>query len=265
MRPAARQGTWGDVGDEDYWGGRLALEYRTKRGQLVYGLVSRGYKPGGVNSALLSQLADLEEQGIEVPTENLVFDGESLMNYEIGLKGNALGNRIAFGLSLFYQDRDDMQVKQSIALPLDPSSEGCPCVFIDSLQNAAGGVNQGLEAEFDWLVDERWRLFGSLGLLDTEYRDYMSLAHSEADPDNGVPYDLSGREQAHAPEYQYTAGVQWDFMPGWSAEASVEGKDGFYRIGQPRGADRELHADQRSPGLVFRTLDRCSLGTQPDR
>lgn len=218
----------GNSGDEDFWGGRLALEYRTRKGQLVYGLISRGYRPGGVNSALLSQLADLEAQGIEVPTENLLFEGESLINYELGLKVKALAKRLTFSLALFYQDRDDVQVKQSIVLPIDPDSDACPCVFIDSLQNAAGGVNQGLEAELDWLIEERWRLFGSLGLLDTEYRDYENLAHAEADPENGVPYDLNGRDQAHAPKYQYVAGVQWDFLPGWTVDANVEGKDGFF-------------------------------------
>ena len=89
-------------------------------------------------------------------------------------------------------------------------------------------MNQGLEAELDWLVDERWRFYSSLGLLDAEYRDYKSLAHAQADPENGVPYDLSGRDQAHAPNYQYVAGVQWDFLPGWSVDANVEGKDGFF-------------------------------------
>ncbi|MEM1412177.1 MAG: TonB-dependent receptor [Pseudomonadota bacterium] len=215
-------------GSEDFWGGRLALEYRTDGGLLVYGLVSRGYKPGGVNSALASQLADLDDQGIELPPGSLLFDGETLLNYELGLKGTALDDRLAFSVSYFYQDRDDVQVSQSIVLPVDPTGDACPCVFIDSLQNASAGVNQGLEAEVDWQLAERWRLFGSLGLLDAEYRDYQSFAHTDADPENGIPFDLSGRDQAHAPNWQYVAGAQWDFLEGWTLVADVEGKDGFY-------------------------------------
>ena len=217
-----------NAGDEDFWGGRVALEYRTSSGVLLYGLVSRGYKPGGVNAALISQLADLEAQGIALPPGSLLFEGETLLNYELGLKGAFLDDRLALSLALFYQDREDVQVSQSIVLPVDPAGDTCPCVFIDSLQNASGGINQGLELQADWRLTDRWRLFGSLGLLDAEYRDYQNFAHADADPDAGIPFDLSGRDQAHAPNWQYVVGVQWDFAERWSLIADLEGKDGFY-------------------------------------
>ena len=47
---------------KNFWGGKLALEYRTEPGTLLYGLVSRGYKAGGYNSALASKLPDLEQE-----------------------------------------------------------------------------------------------------------------------------------------------------------------------------------------------------------
>lgn len=214
--------------NEDFWGGRLALEYRSESGLLAYGLVSRGYKPGGYNSALASQLPGLEGLGIALPPDALLFAGETLLNYELGLKGSFLDGRLRLGVALFYQDRDDVQVKQSIVIPEDPSGDACPCVFVDSLQNASGGSNQGLELELDWLALDQLRLFGTLGLLDTEYRQYQSFTHAQADPENGVPYDLSGRDQAHAPNYQFTLGGEWFFAEAWSVLADLEGKDGFY-------------------------------------
>lgn len=217
-----------DSGDEDYWGGRLALEYRTDTGTLLYGLVSRGYKPGGYNAALAAELPDLEAMGIALPDSALTFDGETLLNYEIGIKGSFADDRLRLAVALFYQDRDDVQVKQSIVLPDDPAASACPCVFIDSLQNAAGGVNRGIEFEADWQLADRWRLFGTLGLLDTEYRDFLSYSHTEADPENGMPHDMSGRDQAHAPGYQYTAGVEFEPFTDWRVQADLEGKDRFY-------------------------------------
>lgn len=214
--------------DEDFWGGRVALEYRTDGGLLWYGLVSRGYKPGGYNSALASQLAELEALGVVLPENALLFEGETLLNYEVGFKGMALDGRLRFGLALFYQDRDDVQVKQSIVIPEDPGGEACPCVFVDSLQNAAGGSNQGLELELDWLALDQLRLFGTLGLLDAEFRNYQSFSHAQADPENGLPYDLSGRDQAHAPNYQFSLGGEWFINPAWALMADLEGKDGFY-------------------------------------
>ncbi|MBT8074823.1 MAG: TonB-dependent receptor, partial [Gammaproteobacteria bacterium] len=189
--------------DESFWGGKLALEYRTASGTMLYGLISRGYKAGGYNSALASQIPDLEQDGIFIAPENLVFGSETMWNYELGLKGSYLDDSLSLSLALFHQQRDDMQVKQSIVIPVDPTSSACPCNFIDSLQNAAGGTNRGVEIESNWQINESVSLFGSLGLLDTKYKDYLSYAHADADLENDIPYDLSGRAQAHAPRTQY--------------------------------------------------------------
>ena len=214
--------------NESFWGGKMAMEYRTGSGTLLYGLVSRGYKAGGYNSALASKIPDLEQDGIFIPPENLVFGSENMWNYELGLKGSWLDDALTLSAALFYQDRDNMQVKQSIVIPMDPASSACPCNFIDSLQNAAGGTNKGLEIEGNWQLTENINLFGSLGLLDTEYKDYQSYSHTDADQENGIPYDMSGRAQAHAPETQYALGVQFFFAQYWFAQIDIEGKSEAY-------------------------------------
>ena len=214
--------------DESFWGGKVALEYLTDSGTLLYGLISRGYKAGGYNSALASKIPDLEEEGIFIPPENLVFGSETMWNYELGLKGSFLDDTLTLSAALFYQDRSDMQVKQSIVIPMDPVSSACPCNFIDSLQNASGGTNKGLEIETNWQVTDSINLFGSLGWLDTEYKDYLSYSHADADPENGIPYDLSGRDQAHAPQTQYVLGAQFFFAQNWFAQIDIEGKSSAY-------------------------------------
>ena len=214
--------------DESFWGGKVALEYRTVSGTLLYGLISRGYKAGGYNSALASKIPDLELDGIFVAPDNLVFGSETMWNYELGLKGSFLDDTLTLSAALFHQERDDMQVKQSIVIPMDPTSSACPCNFIDSLQNASGGTNRGLEIETIWQLSESISLFGSLGLLDTKYKDYLSYSHSEADLENGIPYDLSGRDQAHAPKTQYALGAQFFFAQNWFAQVDIEGKGSAY-------------------------------------
>jgi iron complex outermembrane receptor protein len=214
--------------DESFWGGKVALEYRTASGTLLYGLISRGYKAGGYNSALASKIPDLEQEGIFVPSENLVFGSETMWNYELGLKGSYLDDALTVRVAVFHQERDDMQVKQSIVIPMDLTSSACPCNFIDSLQNAAGGTNRGLEIESNWQLSESISLFGSLGLLDTEYKDYLSYAHADADLENDIPYDLSGRDQAHAPRTQYALGAQFFFAQNWFAQVDIEGKGSAY-------------------------------------
>lgn len=190
--------------DEDLWGGSIALEYMLDDNTLLYGLISRGYKSGGVNSnsSLTPQYRD--------------FDTESMINYETGIKSSWLNDTLRTQLAFFYQDRDDVQVKQSAVIPI--SGNSCPCQFIDYTSNAAQGLNYGLEAQLQWQATEALLLTGSLGILETEFEDFV----------NADSLDLDGREQAHAPAYQFSIAGLYQFTEQFSARLEVEGKDEFY-------------------------------------
>jgi outer membrane receptor protein involved in Fe transport len=188
--------------DDDLWGARIALDHMLNTDTLVYGSISRGYKAGGFNTDGTLD-ADLRE-----------FDPEVLYNYELGIKGSWLEDTVVARVSLFYMSRDDMQVASSeTRVRPDGSAE-----FISYVGNASEGNNWGLEAELDWQVADPLRLFASVGLLNTEYEDYI----------NGNGDNLDGRDQAHAPKYQFFASAQYDFNGGWFARIEVEGKDEFY-------------------------------------
>ncbi|WP_461482778.1 TonB-dependent receptor [Porticoccus sp.] len=199
---------------ERLWGGRLGLEYSLTPQTLVYGLVSRGYKAGGVNSN-----PSLNPGARE-------FDTEYLWNYEAGIKGDWLDHRLAVQMSLFFQDRHEMQVKQSLVEPI--SGSACPCSFTDYFDNAARGENYGAELEVNWQATERVRLYGSLGLLRATFKNFASFSHVDADPANAVAVDLSGHEQAHAPSYQFAAGMEVALARRLTAGLEVEGKESFY-------------------------------------
>tara|TARA_R110000822_G_scaffold159476_29_gene299629 strand:- start:509 stop:2749 length:2241 start_codon:yes stop_codon:yes gene_type:complete len=199
---------------ERLWGGRIGLEYRIADDTMVYGLVSRGYKAGGVNSN--SDLAPSARK----------FDTEYMWNFETGIKGDWLDGQLQVQLVLFYQKRHDMQVKQSLVTPI--SGDDCPCSFTDFFDNAAKGENYGLELESNWLATDWLRFYGSLGLLKAKFNDFDSFTHSDADAENGVSTDLSGREQAHAPSYQFSVGAELTLTDNLMASVEVEGKDEFY-------------------------------------
>lgn len=204
--------------DEDLWGGRIALEYHADSGAFYYGLISRGYSAGGFN------LAE------EISAEQREFDAETMINYELGVKHSLLNDRLRFQLALFYQDRDDIQSSQSIVRSQETGEIGglCPCSFTDFTANSANGRNYGLELELDWSVNDAVTMWGTLGLLDSEFDEFLSFDHINADRDNGIPFDLSGREQAHAPNYQFVIGVAWQFAQRWNLRTYVEGKDEFF-------------------------------------
>lgn len=201
---------------ENLWGGRIGLEWLTGRDTLVYGSVSRGYKAGGFNTDG-SLDADLR-----------LYDSEYVWNYELGVKSALLDGALSTRLALFYMDRRDQQVGTSLVREReDGSSE-----FIAFVGNAAEGRNYGLEFEFDFTATDRLRLSGSLGLLRTEFRDFV----------NSAGENLDGRDQPHAPRYQFHLAADYRFDGGFYGRLEAEGRDDFFFSGshQERSSSYEL-------------------------
>ncbi|MEM7001918.1 MAG: TonB-dependent receptor [Pseudomonadota bacterium] len=192
--------------DDTYFGGRILLERELDSGSFLYGSVTQGYKSNGFNIDG-SLPADLRE-----------FDAETLWNIEFGYKAQLADDRLLLRTALFYMQRDDIQISTSTERPIDPNDPLSPVEFIPYTGNAAEGFNRGVEVELEFFATEQLTLFANLGILDTEFKDYI---------DNSGR-DLDGREQAHAPSHQYFVGANFDFGGGWSAEIQFEGKDEFF-------------------------------------
>src|SRR5690606_25177253 len=118
-----------------------------------------------------------------LPVNDREFDTETLWNYELGWKGDAFDGALQTRVALFYQDRDDVQTKQSRVAPI--AGEECPCNFTDYTTNAAAGSARGLELEINAQVNSMTRVFASLGLLDSEFDDFQSFAHANANSETG--------------------------------------------------------------------------------
>ena len=187
---------------ENLVGGRITLTYNTSTETLMYTTISQGYKAGGFNTdgTLDSDLRD--------------FDSEGLLNYEIGFKGMLFDNRFQTQLALFFMNRDDVQISSSIVRTRDDGSSE----FIDYIGNAAAGSNYGLEFSGNFKATERFDFYGSLGLLKTRYDDFINSAGD----------NLEGREQAHAPSYQYSLGANIQLGNNVDFGLNILGKDSFY-------------------------------------
>jgi outer membrane receptor protein involved in Fe transport len=133
--------------------------------------------------------------------------------------------------------RDQQQVATSFQL--DP---GDPLSYVFYTDNAAKGRNYGLEASGAWRPWSSLQLGATLGLLHSEYIGYTYGDRS-----------LDGREQSHAPEYQYSLFAQWGGDEGWMARADLNGVDAFYF---------DASHDQRSQPY---TLLNVKLGYARDR
>jgi outer membrane receptor protein involved in Fe transport len=166
---------------------------------MTYVSLSKGYKAGGFNLG-------------SVPQGRRDFASEALWNLEAGLKSLWFDDTLGLNASLFYSLRDDQQVRTSVQLVAgDPSS------FVFYTDNAAKGQTIGLETELRWNPHPAWELFGNLGLLRATFEEYQAAAAN-----------LAGRDQPHAPRYNYAVGGTWRHATGWFARLDLSGKDTFY-------------------------------------
>ncbi len=206
LRTETRSAEYGDSDgmrfepDEAMLGGHLSLRGEAGSTAAWYVTASRGYKAGGFNI------------GSNVPDERRSFAPEYLWNLEAGLRFAAPDAAWQGELALFHMWRDDPQVMTSFQVdPRDPSTFA---LFTD---NAESGRNYGLEAELSWHPVESLSLSGSVGLLESKYIGYL---YGER--------DLDGREQAHAPTWQYSLSAEWVDARGLMLRADMAGMDAFY-------------------------------------
>ena len=188
-----------------------------------YGLISKGYKAGGLQLELLS--------GQIFP---LVFDEEELWNYEVGMKGLFFDNRLRLAWSVFYMDWTDIQVTNRQQFT-DPASGNF--VVFDVTNNAEGATSAGVEFEFDGRLTDSLRFNGSIGYLDTEFDDFVDSGVEDL---AGNIVDLTGSEMTLSPE--------WTFNLNGEYRRPITGNsEGFFRA-------EFVYQDEMKP-LIFGRID----------
>jgi len=194
--------------DELLWGGKIGLNYQDSVDRLYFVSLSKGYKPGGVNS------------DSALPQEAKEYQTENLWNLEAGLNSSHFNNTLKSRLNIFYGKRKDQQVKSSYETPRDPSDPNSPVDFVDYLANAAEGSYYGLESQIDYYPMDALHLYSSIGLLKSTFDEYKN-------PDPSA-LDVTGRAPANSPEYQYNIGFDYMFLEAWTFKSNVEGKGSYY-------------------------------------
>ncbi|MDJ0837431.1 MAG: TonB-dependent receptor [Acidobacteriota bacterium] len=126
---------------------KLGLDFDVNDTQLVYALLSTGWKNGGNNPGALSGALDTPPQ----------FEPEEVTALEIGVKNTLAGDRARFNVTGFYYDYENYQFVQEDPVPFAGGAGNIPSLTIF-----------GVEGEWNWLIDERWRLDGFFSLSDGE-------------------------------------------------------------------------------------------------
>jgi outer membrane receptor protein involved in Fe transport len=209
--------------DDHYFSGELTLQYDLGDSTLLYGTLSRGVKPGGVNTEASSVFDYMDPKFQDFMRDRLVFGSESLVNTEIGVKGHYLDGTLSVRTALFTMRRKDAQLESWIWDDINYLWVG----YLDSVNQ---GSNYGLELELDYAVSAAVSLFTGIGWLKTNV-DEMTVV------DLGEPgqwtqstiTEIHDRDQTKAPEWQYSIGANIYFTPRINARLELEGRgDSFF-------------------------------------
>jgi iron complex outermembrane receptor protein len=196
--------------DHSDWGAEISYHQKVGDSSMLYLSLLRSYKMGGVNGQALGKIDDEDiAQFRQDLLDNAIFDAESLVGIEFGIKGANQDGSLVLDFNTFYQKREDVQYKNSIVS--DQS-------FVDFYNNAADGKNYGVEISLNYILSDSVDTFVNLGYLRTEITGITRQDGSTIDK----------REQAHAPIYHVNAGLNWRVSDNLNWLIEFDAKDEFF-------------------------------------
>lgn len=139
------------------WLPRFTLDYHATPDVLLYGIVSKGNKPGAINS------------DPRTPVALRFADEESAWNYEVGVKSSLLDRALVANLALYYIDWSKQQLTSSFDLPGGGTAP--------YLLNAGKTVSKGFEIELSARVSPRFNAGLSYAYNDAHF---LQLTDAEA-------------------------------------------------------------------------------------
>ena len=174
---------------------KISSQYDIGDAAMAFGSIARGYKSGGYNAQ-------------PVNDQQLEFDEEDALTYELGFKSEWLGGAARFNLSVFRTEFDGLQVA---------TFNGVSYV----VGNAASATIQGVEYEAQMLLPYSLLLGLNGAFTDAKYDEFIS-APCAAEETSAPPCNLSGQRLRLAPKLKTTLTAGWQHsLAQWPLIASA--------------------------------------------
>lgn len=205
-------------GAKDSWDNvsyRVALTQKLGADWRVYASYATGYKSGGFP----------QEPNTSAAVAFTPFGAEHIGTVEVGAKGSLLDNRLRASVAIYHSDYTDIEA--------DVTDPGTGAVII---ANSHGGATiDGVEAQIDWRVTERFMLTANASYLDARF--------------NGKGLrDASGAY--YATSYEEPAFGRFTDLPKWKAYVASS-----YTLPLDDGSSVRFFGDVRFSGKVQDFID----------
>ncbi|MBS0362780.1 MAG: TonB-dependent receptor [Proteobacteria bacterium] len=121
---------------------KVSVQRELGAGNLIYAVMSQGFRPGGVNSG----------GAVPLPKERETYSPDKLQNYELGVKLDALDHHLSLNSAVFYEIWKDLQTDQfrSSGIPFTTNAGDAHIAGIefDLAYRFDGGLSLGLNGRY---------------------------------------------------------------------------------------------------------------------
>ncbi len=228
---------------EDGFVPKLRLEYRPADGYLMYATAAKGFRMGGANFPLPTNLPDCAAQVQAVfgtPTLPSAFESDSLWSYELGAKTRWLNGRLTANAAVFQIDWKDTQV-----------ASGTLCNFSGAVLNVGAVESRGFEFELQAVPVRGVTLGVSASYIDAHVVERLQK------PGATRVFAEAGTPMPDIPEWSAAAIGEYEFPLSMSWQGFVRAD---YRYQTSRRAGFLFPSEKGSFGL-----GNLRIGTTDDR
>ena len=189
----------------------ITVSYRPSDNVSIYGSYRRGFLSGGFNTG-----------SVTANGANALYDQQTINGFEAGLKTELLQGRLTANFAAY-----DYRVKGLLVSRVLASG-------ITVAQNAGRVSLKGAEFDFQYRLDNDFRLHGAVGYNRARYEDFTTpcwRGQTIAQGCNVAPnatgaftlQDLKGRALAHAPDWTANIGASYDVAIGGDLKLGFSG------------------------------------------
>ena len=202
--------------NDSYFAPKATLQYTHNDQMMAYFSLAEGIKPAGIGS--------VNGGGGTFFPEQLRFDQEKVLIYELGAKADLFDRRMRVNSALFFQDFTDKQVTSQI---VDDNG-----LLQSRIRNADAEI-YGAELDLTWYATDALRLQAAYTYIESEYTGFTQLTSSPgviaysggcelvttAAGQSTCRVDFTGNEVERAPRHSFvgiarysaelTAGINW--------------------------------------------------------
>ncbi|HWU03843.1 MAG TPA: TonB-dependent receptor, partial [Novosphingobium sp.] len=212
---------------------RVIVNYQITPATMVYASFAKGVNPAQFNANILAQAATVQAAAQAAGAE-LAIKPEKVTNWELGIKGKALNNKLRYTAAAYYaQWRNEINALTIVA---PDSTQATGYSFVTGSANSGSVDLYGVEAELTYRVSPLITIDAAGAMNATDIKQFKNTTLSQL---TGI-YDFSGKEMKNTSKYSGNIGItfgggvvgmrdskwfwrtDWNYKSGmWSNEANL--------------------------------------------